>query len=187
LWILAGAAVVILVVRFGLPADTGPEVVAPADSIELAEKRLARLRRQVAALPAREQDLQAITVELARREKGMIQAETAAQAQAQLLQILRRLASAQSPAIELRTAEMGQARALGDQYAEISVPVAFECRIEQLLNLLADLAAQPEALATSEMRIAAADAKEKTMNVRLTVSGVCPRRLLPEKKGPASF
>lgn len=187
IWILAGAAGVMLLMRFGLPGDGQPQVVRPADSIPLAERRLARLRQRVAGLSAQEQALAAVSAELATREKGVIQAETGAQAQAQLLQILRRLASEQTPPIELRTVEMGRISPLGRDYGEISVPVVFECRIEQLVNLMADLTSQPEALATSDLRVSVAKPKEKTINVRVTVSGVAPRRLVPEKKGLASF
>jgi hypothetical protein len=187
LWVLAGAVVLILILRFGLPGDEQPAVVTPSDSIPLAEKRLARLRQLAAGLSAREQSLQGISAELAQREKGMIEAETAAQAQAHLLQVLRRLAGAQTPPVEIRTVEMGQVRSLGDSYGEASVPVVFECRIEQLLNMLAELTALPEALATGELRIWAADEKEKTMNVRLTVSGVVSQSVVPKKRGLASF
>lgn len=187
LWILAGTAVAVLILHFSLAEDNGPKVVAPSATVSVAEKRLARLRQLVANLPAKEQAMKAVSSQMVQREKGLIQAETAAQAQAQLLQIVRRIANAQAPAVEIRTVEMGQIGPLGQDYAEVSVPVTFDCRIEQLLNLLADLTAQPEALATGEIKISAANAKEKAMTVRLTVSGVTLRRLLPEKKGLASF
>ncbi len=121
--------------------------------------------------------------ELATREKGVIQADTLAQAQAQLVQIVRRLTSAQTPPIEVRSVEIGQARPLGEQYGEIWVPMSFECRIEQLVNLLADMTAQPELIATSELRVSAANQTDKTINVRLIISGVVPRKLVPEKRG----
>jgi hypothetical protein len=136
-----------------------------------------------AGLAAQQKLTAEIARELAAREQGLIQADTPAQAQAQLLQIFRRVASRQAPPIEIKTVEMGQIRPLGADYGELTVPVTFDCRIEQLLNLLADLTAQPEIVATSDLRITAGDARQKTLNVRLTVSGVAPRRLVPEKKG----
>jgi hypothetical protein len=69
----------------------------------------------------------------------------------------------------------------------VRVGVPFTCHIEELLNLLADLANQPEAIAVDEMRVSAHDAKLKTISVRMVVSGVVPRRLIPEKKGSARF
>jgi hypothetical protein len=183
--ILGAAAVALIVWNYLLTRESTTPVVSAAGSIPAAEKRLARLRRTAALLPAREETLKAVRDQLALREKGLIQAETGPQAQAQLLQILRRLTAAQS--IEVRTVEMGQVRPLGDDYGEVSVPVTFECRIEQLLNLLADLTSQTEAVAASEVRIGVANEKEKMITVRLTVSGIVPRRLVPEKKGVARF
>ena len=61
--------------------------------------------------------------------------------------------------------------------------MSFEAGIEQLVNLLADLGAQPELLATSEIRIGQANGAQKLIPVRLTVSGIVPRKLIPEKKG----
>lgn len=187
LWVLAAAVVVILAWHFSLSEEPQPAVAAAENAIPLAEKQLARLRRQAASFEAHEKALQAAAEAQTEREKGMIQADTAAQAQAQLLQIFRRVAGAQSPPVEIRTVEMGQVRPLGEDYGEILVPVTFSCRIEQLVNLLAELTAQPELLATSELRVAAAEPKEKALTVRLTISGVAPRRLVPEQKGAASL
>ncbi|HSB14722.1 MAG TPA: type II secretion system protein GspM [Bryobacteraceae bacterium] len=183
--ILGVAAAALIVWNYLLTRESATPVVSAAGSLPAAEKRLVRLRQTAALLPAREETLKAVRDQLALREKGLIQAETGPQAQAQLLQILRRLTAAQS--IEVRTVEMGQVRTLGDDYGEVSVPVTFDCRIEQLLNLLADLTSQSEAVAASEVRIGVANEKEKMITVRLTVSGVVPRRLVPEKKGVARF
>jgi hypothetical protein len=76
---------------------------------------------------------------------------------------------------------------MGDNYGEVSVAVSFECQIEKLVNFLADLTAQPELLATSEIRISSANLKEKTVGVRLGLTGVVPRALVPARKGPALF
>jgi hypothetical protein len=154
-------------------------VVAPTDSIALAEKRLARLRDTAATVPQKEDILKAVAADLAKREAGLIPGETAAQAQAQLLQILRRLCATQQ--IEIKATELGSIAALGDAYGEASVAVNIECRMEQLINLLADLATQPQLLTTSELQVTAANPKEKTVNVRLAVSGVTSRKLVPDK------
>jgi hypothetical protein len=180
---LAAAVALILILRFSLSDPDKPSVEAAPDSISRAESRLSKVRKRAATLPAREQALQVLRAELATREKGVIQADTLAQAQAQLVQIVRRLTSAQTPPIEVRSVEIGQARPLGEQYGEIWVPISFECRIEQLVNLLADMTAQPELIATSELRVSAANQKDKTITVRLIVSGVVPRKLVPEKRG----
>ena len=180
---LAAAAVFSLAVWFWPAPEPAAAVPAGAADIPAADRRLERLRQLAASVPAREEALKKVLAELAEREKGLIQAETAPQAQAQLLQTLRRVARQQAPPVEFRGFENGSSRAVSPDYGEVLVSVNFEARIEQFVNFLADLTAQPELIATQELRVAAANAKEKTMAVRLTVAGLVPRKLIPEKKG----
>jgi hypothetical protein len=48
--------------------------------------------------------------------------------------------------------------------------------------MLADLSARQELVATSDLRMAAGNPKQKTINVRMTVSGIVPKRLIPDKR-----
>jgi len=185
--VLGAAAALLVLLALVLPGRGEPASVAVREPIPEAEKRLARLRRLAAGVPGKQELLKQVSAELAQREKGIIQADTGAQALAQLMELLRRVARAQGPPLEIKTAELGQIARLGDDYGEAQLSVTFECRIEELLNLLADLTKQPEIVATREIRVATSNSKEKTLNVRLTVSGVVARRLAPEKKGLASF
>ena len=181
--LLAG---VILWLRFS-STDSGTTVASATDSVAMAEKRLIRLRQAAALLPGKDQVLKQAEAELATREKGLIPAETASQAQAQVLQILRKVARAQSPPLDIKGVELGQPKALGDAYGEVIVSASMDCRIEQIVNLLADLTAQPELIATNELRLGTATGREKMIPVRLTVSGVVSRKLIPQKKGPTEF
>ncbi len=134
--------------------------------------------------PAKEKILAQAEADLAHREKGLIQAETAAQAQAQVLEILKRIAKNASPPVEFQQTELGQPEPYG-AYGLVPVAVTFNCRIEQLVNMLADITAAPELVATDQLRVGGANAKDKTMNVRLAVLGVVPRKLVPKRKlGP---
>ena len=74
--VLVAGVLLILVLRFVVMGNKAPEVVAAYDSVPLAEKRLAKLRETVAAVPAKEKVAQQATAELATREKGMILADT---------------------------------------------------------------------------------------------------------------
>jgi len=178
-----GLIVVIgLAIRFW-PESSGASVVAASsvDDLAASQRRLARLREIAATVPEREEILKKVNAELAAREKGLIVADTAAQAQAQLIQIIRTLGRAETPAVEIRTTEGFGLRALGDSYGEATVSVQIECRIDQLVNMLAALAARPELVSTSDLRVTSTNAKEKTIGVHLTVAGVVPKKLVPEK------
>jgi len=184
LLLLAAAGIVMLILK--LSTGSGPEVAeASTDSVEMAEKKLARLRQLAATVPGKEALLKQANEQLAAREAGVIQAETAQQAQAQLLQVIRELGKKES--FDARGGEFGPVSPLGADYGEVSVAVSFECGIDHFVNFLAALTSEKALLASSEMRISAANPKEKTVTVRLTLSGVVPRRLVPEKKGPALF
>jgi Type II secretion system (T2SS), protein M subtype b len=180
--LLFGGVAAILLLRFVVLADHGPAgVVAAAESVPLAEARLKRLRQVAATLPAREQQFQQAGTELAAREKGMLKAETGAQAQAFLQDKLRRLGEANG--IDIRGMEDARVRPLGSDYGEAMVFVRFTCRIEQLVNLLAQIANEPELLSTNQIQITGSPAKEKTLQVRLGLSGVVTKKIAQEKRG----
>jgi hypothetical protein len=120
--------------------------------------------------------------ELDNRERGLIRADTAAQAQEQLLQVLRKLASRPTTALNLRNTEIGPVKPYGDRYGEVTVSLNFDARIEQLVNLMSDLMAQKELIGVSDLRVGTAAPKEKIMPVRITISALVRRELVPEKK-----
>src|ERR1700733_4144649 len=155
----------------------GARVVAAVESVDRNEKRIAVLRAAMATVDGKETILKQVSAELAGREKGLIPGDTAEQAQAQLLQIMRRLVRSQAPPLDIRQTELGQPRSYGEAYARVTVSVTLDCRIDELVNLLAALSAQPEIIATDEIRCGLANPKSKSMPVRLTVSGLVPRRL----------
>jgi Type II secretion system (T2SS), protein M subtype b len=185
LLLVAGALAVIVAVRFAV-GNSGPAVAeASVDSVEMAENKLIKLRQLAATVPGKEAVLKQANALLASKEVGVIQSETAQQAQAQLLQVIRALGKTEG--IDARGGEFGPVKPLGADYGEVSVSVAFECRIEQLVNFLADLTSEKQLLASSDVRINSSDTKEKTLGVRLSLSGVIPRKLVPEQKGPSLF
>ena len=170
------------------PSSSGSaKISAPVDSIDRTQKRLAMLRRQAATLPGKQAVLQQVSLELAEREKGLISGDTADQAQAQLLQVIKRVAQQQTPPLDLGQVELGRPRPFGTAYGQVSVSITVTCRIEELLNFLAALSAQPELAATEEIRFGTSNAKQKTMPIRLTISGLVARRLVPVRKGLGEF
>jgi hypothetical protein len=182
--ILAGAIVIFGVYELW-PDSSTPAVAAAApvlSSVPAAEHRLAQLRETAATVPGKEETLKGVAAELAAREKGLIAADTKDQAQAQLIQIVRKLGRAETPPIEIRSTELGAGHPLGDAYGAVDLAVQIECRIDQLINLLAALAAQPELISTTDLRVTSANAKEKTVGVRLGLMGVVARKLVDTKK-----
>lgn len=186
--VLVAGLVVSSVLYFVFPSNSGTaNVVAHAvnqDNAALAQQRLARLRQIAATVPAREAVLKQTSADLADRERGIIHADTAPQAEAALLEIARRLGKDEQ--IDLRGGDFGAPKAFGD-YGLVYATVTFECHVEQLVNFLADLSKEPEIVAPSEERITSANPKEKTMGVRMVLAGVVSKKLVPEKKGLAGF
>jgi hypothetical protein len=163
------------------PASSPAVADAIPRSVPQMEQRLARVRETAATVPGKQEILKKVAADLEAREKGLIRAETAPQAQAQVVTILRGLAASES--LELRNYELGAITPFGDDYGAVNVSIQVECRIEQLLNFLAALAARPELIATRDLRVIAADPKQKTLNVRITVAGIVPKSLTLPKKG----
>ena len=180
-----GVSALLSLVYYMWPDSSAPKVVAASgDPIAATEKRLAKLRETVATVPAKEAVVKNLSAVLAEREKGLIQADTAAQAQAQLIQTLRRLAASEAPPIELKTTELNGITPFGDAYGVVNVAVSIDCRIDQLVNLLAAIASQPELISTNELRITSSNVRDKIIGARLAISGIVPRKLVPEKLLP---
>jgi len=184
-WLAAGLAVT-LIMRLWMGGDSTPAVVQAVDSVPLAEKRLDALRHKAVTLPGEEALLKQASAELAGREKGMIDAPTAQQAQAQLVLIIAKVAQANG--FDVKGVEsMPQPKPLGEDYGVVSVTETFSCGIEQLVNFLASLANEPQLLATDDIQITGGSDKKKNIQVRLNLSGVVARKLVPDKKGRAGF
>jgi type II secretion system (T2SS) protein M len=177
---------VLILLRLGVFQSSDTNVVAPSESIPVAELRLDHLRKLAATVPGKEAVLQQATAELNAREAGVLKADTAAQIQAQLLDTIRQAATANG--IDARGAEELRVQPLAKDYGEVSVVETFTCGIEQLVNLLADLANRPQIMATNEITITGGNDKKKNVQVRLSLSGVVSKNLVPQpKKGLASF
>jgi hypothetical protein len=164
------------------PDHSQPAVVAPtADVLAAAEKRLGHARDIAAQVPQKEDMLKHAQAELGQREKGLLVADTAPQAQAQLVQMIRAIGGAETPPVEIRSESFG-INPLGDDYGVASAGVAFECHIDQLVNMLAAITARPELVSASELHVNATTNKDKRIIVRLTLSAVVPRKLVPGKR-----
>jgi len=186
LLILVVGVVLLVIVLVRQSRDDSPApVVAASDNIPLAERRLERLRLLAATVPGKETVLRQARAELQSREAGILKADTAPQAQAQLMDVIRRVAMANG--IDARGAEELRVRPLANDYGEVLVAVTFTCGIEQLVNFLAALANEPQIMSTDEINVTGGNDKKKAVQVRLTLSGVVPKKLIPAKRGVATF
>jgi hypothetical protein len=178
------AAGCVLALLIGIPGrSTSAAQVTSLSSAQLRQ-RVTLLRQTAAALPVREALLRQTDADLADRERGIIQAATAAEAQAQLVLTAQRVGKTNE--LEVRSSDFAAPRVFGD-YGIVYATITFDCHIEQLLNFLADLTREPELIVPSEERITSANAKEKMMNVRIVLAGVVAKKLIPEKKGLGTF
>jgi len=185
LFILLGGLLALAILYFAGFGGHQATVVAASDSIPLAERRLTHLRAVAATVPGKEGVLKAAAAELQTREKGLLKADTIPQAQALLLGVIRSVGAANG--IDARGMEDQRFKPMGNDYAEVSVTVSFLCGIEQLVNFMAALANEPELLATNSIQISGGADKKKNIQVRLSLSGDVPKKLIPEKKGPVAF
>ena len=129
--------------------------------------------------------LKQVSAELAIREHGLLIADTVPQAQAQLVTLIQRVA--RDSGFSALGVETMNVKPLANDYGEVSVSVAFNCGIDQLVNFLTGLANEPQLLATNEINISGGSDKKKMLQVRLSLSGVVPKKLLPVKKAGVSF
>ena len=185
--LLALWGVVVIGAVYFWPSSTDTETVGVVQNVELTEKRVTRLRRLAAAAPARQDVLKKLSDELVKREKGLIQAETGPQAQAQLLQVVRRVAQLQQPALVFKGTEFGAPRPLGQSYGEVVMTVSMDAGIEQVINFLADIGNQSELISVSDLTFTQVLGKQKLVPLRVTFTGIVPRRLVPEKRGGPAF
>ena len=182
--IALGVALAVAAVIFAYefwPAGSPAAADAIPQSVPQMEQRLTRVREIAATVPGKQEILKKVAADLEAREKGLIRADTAQQAQAQVITILRSLGAAEAPPIDIRATELGAITTFGDDYGAVNVSIQVECRIEQLLNFMAALATRPELIATRDLRVIAGDPKQKTLNVRITVAGIVPKSLAPKK------
>lgn len=159
---------------------TKPSAQAAAASPAILEQQLERLRSKEAQIPAKQGLMKDLQSQVNAREKGLIVADTLPQAQAKLADSVRQVARQEG--FDFRNLSMAQTAIYGGEYGQIAVQVSAECRIEQVVNFLADLTKRPELLATEDMRITSGNPQSKVLQFAVTVSGLVPKRLIPEKK-----
>lgn len=163
-------------------SSVAPVVADTAAAIDVAQARLDRVRAISATIPPLQNLKLKSSAELAQWEKRLVQADTPAQAQAQLLQIFRRVARLQGASLDIRGSDLGSVQP-ANGYSEIAMNVNIECQIEGLLNLLTDLASQPEFLSWRDVHISSPENKQKRLLVSFTLMALAPAKLISRPVG----
>src|ERR1700675_4545634 len=114
--LLGSGLLLIVLLRFAVFSEKETKIVVATESVPLAEKRLARLRLTAATVPGKQEILKQVSAEAGLREKDMIQAPTAQQAQAHLLETIRRVGKDEG--IDVRGGEFPSVQPLGQDYGE---------------------------------------------------------------------
>lgn len=184
LTLLGTSLLVAAIYYFGFPSGQPKAVAATGNGTAMALQRLARVRRVAATLPSAEAVLKQAKTDLELREHGVIAADTAAQGQASLLEIARRVGKEEQ--LDVRSGEFGSPTVFGE-YGMVLATVSFDGRVEQIVNFLADLSRIPELVVPLDEQIAMVNAKDKVMSVRIVLAGVVAKKLIPEKRGLGSF
>lgn len=151
--------------------------------IPVLEKRIANLRERAALNPAKQEVQEQLAKVVEEREKALLRADTPQQAQAALLAKVRAVLERQDPPLQAGQIDMSSIGSAGEDYGEVAVTVAFPCAVEQLVNVIADIRAMEEAVATRNIAVTLGNRQKKILNVRLTVSALIPRELVPEPTG----
>lgn len=182
---LGAGVAAILLLKFVVFSDRQPAVIGATEDIPAAEARLKRMREIAATVSARENQFKQATAELNEREKGILKADTAAQAQAILQERLHRVGLANG--IDIRGLEDQKVKPLGNDYGQASVSVRFACNIDQLVNFMAALGNEPELFSTDEINITGTADAKKAIQVRLTLAGVVSKKVAQEKKAAGAL
>jgi Tfp pilus assembly protein PilO len=177
--LLIGALAVAALLQFDTFAP-GAGSDASGGSIEAAEQRLLLAQVKARQLPMAEAELDAVKRQLDVLEQGLLKSETAALAQAEMLQIVADLLAAEG--ISMEASQFGAVQLDGEDYAQVPINVNFQCGIEQFVNLVAAVSNAPELLATRRIRITPESLATKSVRVQLTVAGLLPAERTPELK-----
>ena len=171
-----------VIVSYSSSSSTSAPVAAgSAQTIPLAEARLKHLRDLASTVPGKEELAKKAKAELADREQGLLMADSEDSAKAKLLEITQRVARANQ--IDVRGMQQFGDKILTQDYGELLATVQFTCGVDQLVNFLSALGTQPQLLATNDIRISGGTDPKKNLQVRMSVTAVVPRSLIPKKGG----
>ncbi len=176
--VLAAAVVLFLLLQADVLLPRGGGSSLWSGSVEAAEQRLMLAQAKTGRGPRVDARRESARKSLASLEQGLLTAEDAALADAEMRQLMGNLLTTEG--ITMRGSSFGRKTLEGEDYAQAPLIVDFDCRIEQLVNLMAAMANAPQLLTTRRMLVRPGNQETKSITVRMTVSGYLPAARTPE-------
>ena len=178
-----GATTLFLLLNFGvLPLLEG--LGASPEAVQQKESELRREKQLLAAEALEKARLSAARERLTGLEASLLESSTPSLANAEWQRLVRQLA--ESKDIELGSSELLRTQDLGAGYSLVTGRAMFRCRLDQLVDLLAAIAASPRLLSISGLSVFASQSDSQgKMNVQLTI-GAATRTVKPAKELPAA-
>lgn len=162
-----GAAALFLLLNFGvLPLLEG--LGASPEAVQQKESELRREKRLVAEEELEKTRLSAARERLKGLEAGLLESSSPSLANAEWQRLVRQLA--ESKGIELGSSELLRTQDLGAGYSLVTGRAQFRCRLDQLVDFLAALAASPRLLSVTGLSVFASQSDSQgRISVQLTI------------------
>ncbi len=171
----AAALFAITQLDFFFPSTASPLV---GGSIEDAQERFLDAQVQARQKPLVEAESQEAARVLAEFESGLLQAESAELAKAEMRQVVGNLLVAEG--ITMRASRFGNVELEQDHFAQVPLTADFDCRVEQFVNWMTTLSNSERLLTTRRIVLRPANTKTKALRAQVTVSGYLPVARTPE-------
>jgi hypothetical protein len=139
------------------------------DNLPIVERKLEKYHAVARTAELRRTEASSVDTKLQEAERGLLTSETAALASAELQQIAKQFTAAES--IDIRSNNFLPAKPVGGEYMQIPLGLQFQCRLDQLVNLLTDFSGHQKHLAVSRLGIQTLGGKDKQVSVGMELSG----------------
>ena len=171
----AGALFAVMQLDFFFPSTGSPLV---GGSIEGAQERFLDAQVQARQKPLVGAESQEAAKALAEFESGLLQAESAELAKAEMRQVVGNLLVAEG--ITMRASRFGNVELEQDYFAQVPLTVDFDCRVEQFVNWMTTLSNSERLLTTRRIVLRPTKTETKAVRAQVTVSGYLPVSRTPE-------
>lgn len=139
-------------------------------SVAVEAKKLEKFREIAQTLRSRKAKVSAVEAKVREAEGGLLKNKTAPLASAELAELVQRLTAAR--AIDVRSSDFLPAKPLSPEYVQVPLALHFQCRLDQFVNLLKDMATNQKYLTVRWLAVQSGGAKDKTVTVSMQVAGV---------------